>query len=54
MLAVPPFITKIRLLRYMGMIFYRILSMAKSAEQASRPFLASAYKIQKEKKLRRQ
>jgi hypothetical protein len=28
--------------------------MAKSAEQASRPFLASAYKIQKEKKLRRQ
>ena len=40
--------------RYLGMIFYRILSMAKSAEQASRPFLASAYKIQKEKKLRRQ
>jgi len=32
-------------LKYMGMIFYRTLNMAKSAEHASRPFLASAYRI---------
>ena len=43
MLAVPPFITKI--LRYLGVVFYKTLNMAKSAEHASRPFLASAYRI---------
>jgi len=32
---------------YLGMVFYRTLSMAKSAERASRPFLASAYRIRK-------
>ena len=31
--------------RYLGMIFYRALNIAKSAEHAARPFLASAYKI---------
>ena len=30
--------------RYMGMVFYRTLNMAKSAEHAARPFLASAYR----------
>ena len=30
--------------RYLGMIFYRVLNMAKSAEHAARPFLASAYR----------
>ena len=29
--------------RYLGMVFYRTLNMAKSAEHAARPFLASAY-----------
>ena len=45
MLAVPPFITKI--LRYLGVVFYKTLNMAKSAEHASRPFLASAYRIRR-------
>jgi len=31
--------------RYLGMVFYRTLNMAKSAEHAARPFLASAYRI---------
>ena len=31
--------------RYLGMVFYGTLNMAKSAEHAPRPFLASAYKI---------
>ena len=31
--------------RYLGMVFHRTLNMAKSAEHASRPFLASAYRI---------
>ena len=31
--------------RYLGMVFYRTLNMAKSAEHASRLFLASAYGI---------
>ena len=31
--------------RYLGMVFYRTLNMAKSAEHAARPFLASAYAI---------
>ena len=48
MLAVPPFITKILLgFRYLGMVFYRTLNMAKSAEHAARPFLASAYRIRR-------
>jgi hypothetical protein len=34
-------------LRYLGIIFYRTLNMAKSAEHASRPFLASAYRIRR-------
>ena len=33
--------------RYLGMVFYRTLNMAKSAEHASRPILASAYRIRK-------
>jgi len=33
--------------RYLGMIFYRTLNMAKSAEHASRPFLASACRIRR-------
>ena len=33
--------------RYLGMIFYRTLNMAKSAEHASRPFLASAYRVRR-------
>jgi len=43
--AVPPFITFHRSFRYLGMVFYRTLNMAKSAEHAARPFLASAYRI---------
>ena len=46
MLAVPPFITKI-LLGFLGMVFYRTLNMAKSAEHAARPFLASTYRIRR-------
>ena len=34
-------------IRYLGMIFYRTLNMAKYAEHASRPFLASAYRIRR-------
>ena len=34
-------------LRYLGMVFYRTLNMAKSAEHAARPFLASAYRIRR-------
>jgi hypothetical protein len=30
-----------------GMVFYRTLNMAKSAEHAARPFLASAYRIRR-------
>ena len=33
--------------RYLGMVFYRTLNMAKSAEHATRPFLASAYRIRR-------
>ena len=33
--------------RYPGMVFYKTLNMAKSAEHASRPFLASAYRIRR-------
>ena len=33
--------------RYLGMVFYRTLQMAKSAEHASRPFLASAYRMRR-------
>jgi hypothetical protein len=33
--------------RYQGMVFYRTLNMAKSAEHASHPFLASAYRIRR-------
>ena len=33
--------------RYLGMVFYRTLDMAKSAEHTSRPFLASAYSIRR-------
>ena len=33
--------------RYLGMVFYRTLNMAKSAEHASRPFLAPAYRIRR-------
>jgi hypothetical protein len=33
--------------RYLGMVFYRTLNMAKSAEHASRTFLASAYRIRR-------
>ena len=33
--------------RYLGMVFYRTLNMAKSAEHAARPFLASAYRIRR-------
>jgi len=33
--------------RYLGMVFYRTLNMAKSADHAARPFLASAYRIRK-------
>jgi hypothetical protein len=33
--------------RYLGMVFYRTLNMATSAEHASRPLLASAYRIRK-------
>ena len=33
--------------RYLGMVFYRTLNMAKSAEHASRPFLASACRIRR-------
>jgi len=33
--------------RYLGMVFYRTLSMAKSAEHAARPFLASASRIRR-------
>ena len=29
------------------MVFYKTLNMAKSAEHAARPFLASAYKIRR-------
>ena len=32
-------------IRYLGMVFYMTLNIAKSAEHASRPFLASAYRI---------
>ena len=38
MLAVPPFITKNLFGSYLGMVSYRTLNMAKSAEHASRPF----------------
>jgi hypothetical protein len=31
----------------LGMVFYRTLNMAKSAEHAARPFLASAYRIRR-------
>ena len=31
--------------RYLGMVFYRTLNMAKYAEHAFHPFLASAYRI---------
>jgi hypothetical protein len=31
----------------LGMVFYRTLSMAKSAEHAARPFLASASRIRR-------
>ena len=41
MLTMPPFITKADSFRYLGMVFYRTLNMAKSAEHAARPFLAS-------------
>ena len=48
MLAVPPFVTKILLgFRFLGMVFYRTLNMAKSAEHAARPFLASAYRLRR-------
>ena len=33
--------------RYLGMVFYRTLNMAKSADHAARPFLASAYRIRR-------
>ena len=33
--------------RYLGMVYYRTLNMAKSAEHAARPFLASAYRIRR-------
>jgi len=33
--------------RYLGLVFYRTLNMAKSAEHAARPFLASAYRIRR-------
>ena len=33
--------------RYLGMVFYSTLNMAKSAEHAARPFLASAYRIRR-------
>jgi hypothetical protein len=33
--------------RYPGMVFYSTLNMAKSAEHASHPFLASAYRIRR-------
>ena len=33
--------------RYLGMVFYRTLNMAKSAEHAARPFLASAYRVRR-------
>ena len=33
--------------RYLGMVFYGTLNMAKSAEHTSRPFLASAYRIRR-------
>jgi len=33
--------------RYLGMVFYRTLSMAKSADHAARPFLASASRIRR-------
>ena len=33
--------------RCLGMVFYRTLNMAKSAENAARPFLASAYRIRR-------
>ena len=32
---------------YLGMVFYRTLNMAKSADHAARPFLASAYRIRR-------
>ena len=46
MSAVPPFITKI-LLGIWAWFFYRTLNMAKSADHAARPFLASAYRIRR-------
>ena len=33
--------------RYLVMVFYRTLNMAKSAEHSSRPFLASAHRIRR-------
>ena len=33
--------------RYLGLVFYRTLNMAKSAEHAARPFLASAYRVRR-------
>ena len=33
--------------RYLGMVFYRTLNMAMSAEHTSRPFFASAYIIRR-------
>jgi hypothetical protein len=33
--------------RHLGMVFYRTLNMAKSAEHASHPFLASACRIRR-------
>jgi hypothetical protein len=58
MLAVPPFSENVPVFdvggatlhhkdsfRYLGMVFYRTLNMAKSAEHAARPFLASAHRI---------
>jgi hypothetical protein len=45
MLAVPPFITKIFLGVWAWFSTRPCLNMAKSAEHAARPFLASAYRI---------
>ena len=33
--------------KYLGVVFYRTLDMAKSAEHTARPFLASAYRIRR-------
>ena len=47
MLAVPPFITKILLGIWAWFSTGPYLNMAKSAEHAARPFLASAYRIRR-------